>query len=140
MESQGAGLTLGYALAPALVLNANYSYNELLTKTFQAGTQSFFNTPTHKFNLGFDGQALDRALSHNLNHRWADAFRYESTFATGAVPVAQIVDAQVGYTLKALHTTLRAGAPNLFDAPNLPVYGAPQIGRIGYVGLLFDLR
>ena len=140
VQSHGAGLTLNYAVAPALTVNANYSYNELLTKTFRAGTQSFFNTPTHKFNLGFDGQALDRALSYNVNYRWVEGFRYESTFATGNVPVAQTVDAQVGYTLKALHTTLQAGATNLFDTANLQVYGAPQIGRIGYFGLLFDLK
>ncbi|MCC3154092.1 TonB-dependent receptor plug domain-containing protein [Hymenobacter sp. BT770] len=140
VQSHGAGLTLAYAVAPALTLNGNYSYNDLITKEFKAGTQSFFNTPRHKFNLGFDGQALDRKLSYNVNYRWVAAFLYESTFATGTVPQAQTVDAQVGYTLKSLHTTLQAGATNLFDAPNLQVYGAPSIGRIGYVGLLFDIK
>ncbi|HEX8507752.1 MAG TPA: TonB-dependent receptor [Hymenobacter sp.] len=140
VQSQGAGLTLTYAFAPALTLSGNYSYNGLITKEFKAGTQSFFNTPRHKFNLGFDGQILDRQLSYNVNYRWVDAFLYESTFAIGNVPVAQIVDAQVGYTLKKLHTTLQAGGSNLFNAPNLQVYGAPGIGRIAYVGLLFDLK
>ncbi|WP_310396193.1 TonB-dependent receptor [Hymenobacter sp.] len=139
VESQGAGLTLSYAFAPALTLSGNYSYNDLITKDFKAGTQSFFNTPRHKFNLGLDGQALDRQLSYNVNYRWADAYLYESTFATGTVPVAQTLDAQVGYTIKSLRTTLQAGGSNLLAAPNLQVYGAPSIGRIGYVGLLFDL-
>jgi outer membrane receptor for ferrienterochelin and colicin len=140
VESQGAGLTLSYAFAPALTVNGNYSYNDLLTKTFKEGTQSFFNTPRHKFNLGVDGQLLDRALSYNVNYRWVERFLYESTFATGAVPMAQAVDAQVGYTLKSLHTTLQVGATNLFDAPNLQVYGAPSYGRLGYFGLLFDIK
>ncbi|WP_199243496.1 hypothetical protein [Hymenobacter sedentarius] len=75
-----------------------------------------------------------------MNYRWVAAFLYEYTFATGTVPQAQTMAAQVGYTLKSLHTTLQAGATNLFDAPNLQVYGAPSIGRIGYVGLLFDIK
>jgi iron complex outermembrane receptor protein len=140
VESQGAGVTLNYAFAPTLVLSTNYSYNDLVTKTFKAGTQSFFNTPRNKFNVGIDGQALKNKFSYNVNYRWAQSFLYESTFATGTVPTAQTVDAQVGYTLRALHTTLQVGAANLFDAQNYQVYGGPNIGRLGYFGLLFDLK
>ncbi|MBH8570325.1 TonB-dependent receptor [Microvirga sp. STS02] len=140
VQSQGAGITLSYAFAPGLTVNGNYSYNDLITKDFKAGTQSFFNTPKNKFNLGLDGQLLNRALSYNLNYRWVDSFLYESTFATGTVPTAQTVDAQLGYTLKSLHTTLQAGVTNLFDTANLQVYGAPSYGRIGYFGLLFDIK
>ncbi|MFC6222251.1 TonB-dependent receptor [Hymenobacter artigasi] len=140
VQSQGAGVTLSYAFAPGLTLNGNYSYNDLITKDFKAGTQSFFNTPKHKFNFGIDGQLLNRALSYNVNYRWVDSFVYESTFATGTVSTAQTVDAQLGYTLKALHTTLQAGVTNLFDTANLQVYGAPSYGRIGYFGLLFDIK
>ncbi|WP_035565055.1 TonB-dependent receptor [Hymenobacter sp. IS2118] len=140
VKSQGAAFTLSYSFSPALILNGNYSYNELTTDNFKAGTQSFFNTPTHKFNLGADGLLLERKLSYNLNYRWVDAFVYESTFATGTVPVAQTLDAQVGYTLPSLHTTLQVGGTNLLDAQNLQVYGAPSIGRIAYFGLLFDIK
>ncbi|WP_394370826.1 hypothetical protein [Hymenobacter siberiensis] len=75
-----------------------------------------------------------------MNYRWVDSFLYESTFATGTVSTAQTVDAQLGYSLKALHTTLQAGVTNLFDTANLQVYGAPSYGRIGYFGLLFDIK
>ena len=140
VQSQGAGITLTYAFLPALSLSGNYSYNNLITQDFKAGTQSFFNTPRHKFNLGLDGQALDRTLSYNLNYRWVDSFLYESTFATGTVPTAQTVDAQVGYTIKSLHTTAQVGGTNLFDVTNYQVYGAPSFGRIVYFGLLFDIK
>ena len=140
VQSQGAGLTLSYAFAPALTLSGNYSYNDLITKDFKVGTQSFFNTPKHKFNLGLDGQALDRTLSYNVNYRWVDSFLYESTFATGTVATAQTVDAQVGYLIKPLHLTAQAGVTNLFDARNFQVYGAPSYGRLGYFGLLFDIK
>ncbi|MDQ2771492.1 MAG: TonB-dependent receptor, partial [Bacteroidota bacterium] len=140
VQSQGAGITLGYTFSPALVVTGNYSYNYLVTKDFAVGTQSFFNTPKHKFNLGFDGQALDRKLSYNVNYRWVDTYLYESTFATGDIPVAQTVDAQVGYLIKPAHLTVQAGVTNLFDATNYQVYGAPSYGRLGYFGLLFDLK
>jgi iron complex outermembrane receptor protein len=140
VKSQGAGITLSYVVSPTLTLLGNYSFNDLITKDFKAGTQSYFNTPRHKFNLGLDGQALERRLSYNLNYRWADSFLYESTFATGNVPVTHTFDAQLGYSLKAAHTTVQAGVTNLFNTNNLQVYGAPQYGRIGYFGLLFDIK
>ena len=71
---------------------------------------------------------------------WADSFLYESTFATGTVPTAQTVDAQVGYTIKSLHTTAQVGDTNLFDVTNYQVYGAPRFDRIVYFGLLFDIK
>jgi outer membrane receptor for ferrienterochelin and colicin len=139
VQSHGAGLTVNYTFSPALAVAGNYSFNQLLT-SFDAGQQAYFNTPRHKFNLGLDGQALDRRLSYNLNYRWAESFLYESTFATGTVPATHTVDAQLGYTLKAAHTTLQAGVTNLFDNQNLQVYGSPGYGRLGYVGLLFDIK
>ena len=56
------------------------------------------------------------------------------------MPTAQILDAQVGYTLKPLHTTVQAGGTNLLDAPNLQVYGASNYGHFVHVGSLFDIK
>jgi len=140
VESQGAGITLGYSVSPALVLNGNYSFNDLKTSQFKEGTQSFFNTPKHKFNLGVDGLLLERKLSYNLNYRHVGSFLYESTFATGEIPAANIVDAQFGYTISSLHTTAQVGGTNLFDVTNYQVYGAPSFGRLVYFGLLFDIK
>ena len=142
VRTQGASLGLSYVLAPELTLSGNYSFNDFTTDAadLPTGFQTFFNTPRHKFNFSLDGQAFDKALSYNINYRWAESFVYESTFATGAVPVSRVVDAQAGYTVPRLKTTLQAGVSNLFDAPNFQVYGAPSIGRLGYVGLLFELK
>ena len=141
VQSQGAGLTLSYAFAPALTVSGNYSYNDLITKDFKVGTQSFFNTPKHKFNLGLDGQALDRTLSYNVNYRWVDSlplrvdFRHRHRdhrprpwmrrWATSSSPCT---------------SRPRQGVTNLFDAQNYQVYGAPSYGRLGYFGLLFDIK
>ncbi len=75
-----------------------------------------------------------------MNYRWVDSFLYESTFAIGTVPTSQTLDAQLGYTIRPLHTTVQAGGTNLLDSPNLQVYGAPNYGRLMYAGLLFDIK
>ena len=140
VKSQGAGISMGYAFGPALTVTANYSYNELITTDFQPGKLSFFNTPRNKFNLGVDGQLFERLLSYNVNFRRVDSYEFESTFATGTIPVAQVVDAQFGYTVPKLHTTVQVGGTNLFDSTNFQVYGAPSQSRIVYAGLLFDIK
>ncbi len=140
VRTQGAGLSVGYNFAPAFALTGNYSFNNFITKDLREGTQSFFNTPTHKFNLGADGLLLERRLNYNVNYRFTDSFLYESTFATGTLPSTNIVDAQVGYTLPSIHTTLQVGGSNLLDQTNFQVYGAPSLGRLVYVGLLFDIK
>ena len=140
VQTQGASLGLGYFVNAGLTVSANYSFNDFITTDLPADFLTFFNTPRHKFNVGIDGQLLERTLSYNVNYRQASNFRYESTFAIGDVGTTQTVDAQLGYTIKVAHTTLQAGVSNLFDASNFQVYGAPSMGRLGYFGLLFDLK
>ncbi len=140
VKSQGAGISLGYAFGPALTVTGNYSFNELITKDFQPGTLSFFNTPKNKFNLGIDGVLLERKLSYNANYRRVSSYVFESTFATGQIPVANVFDGQVGYNVPKLHTTVQVGGSNLFNSTNFQVYGAASQGRIVYAGLLFDLK
>ncbi|RZJ90113.1 MAG: hypothetical protein EOO60_09310 [Hymenobacter sp.] len=139
IRSQGAGLTLMYNVLPTLTLNGNYSYTELLTRDLLTDTFSFFNAPEHKFNLGFDARLLNSRLDLNANYRWNSSYYYEATFATGILPVGQTFDAQVGYTLPKLRTTLQAGGTNLLNTNNFQAYGAASYGRLAYVGLLFTL-
>ena len=112
---------MGYAFGPALTVTGNYSYNELITTDFQPGTLSFFNTPRNKFNLGVNGQLFERKLSYNANFRRVDSYVFESTFATGTIPTAQVVDAQFGYAVPKLHTTVQVSGTNLFDSTNSQV-------------------
>ena len=39
-----------------------------------------------------------------------------------------------------LDATVQAGVTNLFNNYNLQVYGSPGYGRLGYFGLLFDIK
>ncbi|SHJ35892.1 TonB-dependent Receptor Plug Domain [Hymenobacter daecheongensis DSM 21074] len=140
VKTQGASLGLGYTVGTPLVLSANYSFNDLISKDLPEGFQAFFNTPRHKYNFGLSGLALSRKLGYTVNYRWTDSFIYESTFATGRVAAYHTIDAQAGYNITALRTTLQAGVSNLLDAGNVQTYGSAGIGRMGYVGLLFDIK
>src|SRR6476661_44546 len=139
VKTQGASIGLTYNMNDGLTITTNYSYNDFITKDLPANFLTFFNTPTKEFNFGIDGRLLKRKLSYNVNYRWSDKFTYESTFAVGEIPSIQLVDAQVGYTF-GKYTTLQAGVSNLFDAKNTQVYGASNIGRMGFFGLLFDIK
>ncbi|MCC2545892.1 TonB-dependent receptor [Hymenobacter sp. BT175] len=139
VETQGASIGLSYRFGAPLTVAANYSYNEIFTGKLPEGFQTFFNTPKHKYNVALEGAMMKR-LSYNVNYRWSDSFLYESTFARGQVAAYHTVDAQAGFAFPTLHTTLQAGVSNLFDAGNVQVYGSQGIGRLGYVGLLFELR
>ena len=39
-----------------------------------------------------------------------------------------------------LQTTFEVGGTNLFNSENIQVYGAPQIGRLVFAGLVVDVK
>jgi len=140
VKTQGASVGLSYTVGTPLILSANYSFNDLMSKDLPTGFQTFFNTPRHKYNFGLTGLALSRKLGYTVNYRWTDSYLYESTFATGRLAAYHTVDAQAGYNITAAHTTLQAGVSNLFNTGNVQTYGSAGIGRLGYIGLLFELK
>jgi len=108
-----------------------------------------FNTPEHKFNLGFEGRDIDLDLGFvrlknwgfNMNFKWIEGFLFEgSPQFTGSIPSYYLIDAQLNYRYPKSHTTFKIGAQNLTDNRVVQVYGGPQIGRIVYFSLLFDMN
>ncbi|GAA4017107.1 TonB-dependent receptor [Hymenobacter fastidiosus] len=140
VKTQGASVGLSYTVGAPLILSANYSFNDLVSEDLPESFQTFFNTPRHKYNFGLTGLALSRKLGYTVNYRWTDSYLYESTFATGRLAAYHTVDAQAGYNITKLRTTLQAGVSNLFDSGNVQTYGSAGIGRLGYIGLLFDVK
>ncbi|UYZ62073.1 TonB-dependent receptor [Hymenobacter weizhouensis] len=140
VRTQGAAAGVTYAVAPALNLSANYTLNLLdRSDVTNAEFETYFNTPKHKFNVGATGVVLNH-LSYALNYRWAQGHEYGMPFAVGQLADYSSVDAYLGYGLPRWGAVLQAGASNLFNANNTQVYGAPNIGRLAYVGLQIDVR
>jgi iron complex outermembrane receptor protein len=139
VRASGGLVALTYTVSPALSLTGNYTLNVLQTANLPADFQTYFNTPKHKYNLGAFG-TVAKKVTYSANYRWAQGFLFESPFAAGNLNSFSSVDAQVGYTLPRLGTTLQAGGSNLFDARNVQVYGGPQVGRLIYLGLTLDVK
>ncbi|SHK10434.1 TonB-dependent receptor [Hymenobacter psychrotolerans] len=139
VRTYGAALGLSYSVVRPLTLTANYSLNVLDKSNLPEGFQTFFNTPKHKYNVGANGVAFNH-LSYAVNYRWAQGHLYELPFAVGELQDYSSVDAYVGYAIPKLYTTVQAGGSNLLDATNTQVYGGPNIGRLVFVGLLFDIK
>ena len=104
-----------------------------------AGFRTFFNTPKHKFNIGASGVVL-RNLTYSVNYRWVEGHDQEMPFAAGHITSYRTTDAYLGYAVPKLATTFQAGVSNLFDANNIQIIGGPQIGRLAYLGLLFNVK
>ncbi|MBD2768880.1 TonB-dependent receptor [Hymenobacter sp. BT664] len=131
VRTQGALASLTYTADRSLNLTGNYSFNSLINSHDEV---PFYNTPRHKFNLGAYGE-LTRYLGYNVNYRWAQANRYESTFAAGDLDAYHSFDAQLRYGLPKIGATIEIGGSNILNTNNVQAFGGPQIGRLVYGGL-----
>jgi len=143
--SQGGAIGLNYYLAKYYSLNGNYSYNELITQSTDNIVPAF-NTPKHKYNLGFSGRDLPmgngvNTLGFNVNYKWIQGFIFEgSPQFTGLVPTYDLVDAQVNYTIPKQNLTVKLGASNALNNKQFQTYGGPRIGRMAYLTVTYDFK
>lgn len=149
ITTQGLSVGLNYYLSNQYSLNGNYSWNKL-NKENDDPIIPAYNTPEHKFNLGFSGKEIDfkimdntilEKLSFNLNYKWIQGFNYEgSPQFTGYVPSYGLLDFQLTKNLQKQNLSIKLGASNILNNKALQVYGGPFVGRMMYLSLLFDLK
>jgi len=148
VTTEGFSIGINFYVLPALTIRGNYSYN-LLRKTVEDDPIiPTFNTPRHMYNIGVSVPALQgfnarwtKNISCSANYKWVEGFQYEgSPQFTGHIPSYGIVDAQVSYNLKRQHTTIKVGASNLLNNKHYETYGGPEIGRMAYVQIRYDLN
>jgi outer membrane receptor protein involved in Fe transport len=144
VTTQGFSIGLNYFLGTNYSLSGNYSWNRLNKNFPDDPIIPAFNTPEHKFNLGFGGRNLDlgdgrKNLGFNINYKWIEGFLFEgSPQFTGFIPTYDMLDAQVNYTFKKYDTTLKIGASNILDKQRFQTYGGPRIGRLAYITLTYE--
>ncbi|NVO32206.1 TonB-dependent receptor [Hymenobacter lapidiphilus] len=138
VKTQGVTAGLTYYFNRGFNLTGNYSLNVIDKSDLPAGFQTFFNTPKHKYNVGINGQLSN--LSYSVNYRWVQGHLQEMPFAVGRIRDYSTTDAYLGYLVPKWGTTFQAGISNAFDTNNTQVFGGPQVGRLGYLGLRFDLQ
>jgi iron complex outermembrane receptor protein len=142
--TRGANLGVSYYFYKSHVFTANYSYNKLAVTDEEDPIIPAFNTPLHKFNVGFNARELFKSESGNswgyaINYKWVDNYFWEgSPQFTGPVDKYDLVDAQINYTLQKHHLNFKVGCSNLFNNVHIEAYGGPYIGRMAYVTILYD--
>jgi iron complex outermembrane recepter protein len=141
------GLSIGVSqyLWQFYQLNGNYSFNKLQKLDEDDPIIPAFNTPEHKFNIGFSGRDLligkVNKLGFNVNYKWVDEFIFEgSPQFTGNIPQYALVDAQVNYALVNSNLTFKLGATNILNNKVYQTYGGPRIGRLAYVSALYEFK
>ena len=146
VTTQGFGVGVNYYFYKNYALNANYSWNKLISGDDDPIIPAF-NTPEHKVNLGISARDLRtdfgfftlKNWGFSANAKWVDGFIFEgSPQFTGFVPSYYMVDAAVTTTFKKINTTLKLGASNLTDNRVFTVYGGPIIGRMAYFSVVYE--
>ncbi len=147
-------------------LSGNYSWNKLTSANADPIIPAF-NTPEHKFNLGFSGRELTlfnkiKNVGFGVNYKWIQGFTFEgSPQFTGFIPTYDMVDAQVNLIVPKWNTTFKLGGSNIlglmplfrdvdsvngikestvFDNRNIQVYGGPEVGRLAYFSITYDFN
>ena len=144
VTTQGFSLGLNYYLNSTYRLFGNYSWNKLNKVIEDDPIIPAFNTPAHKFNLGFGGRSIPflgkgKNFGFNINYKWVEGFLFEgSPQFTGFIPTYDMLDAQVNYKFQKIKTTLKIGASNVLNNQSFQTYGGPRIGRLGYVSLTYE--
>ena len=144
ITTQGATVGLNYYLGDHYAINGNYSWN-VLNKESDDPIIPAYNTPEHKFNIGFRGRDLAikkfKGFGFNVNYKWIEGFIFEgSPQFTGSVPTYGLLDAQVNKRIDKANLTIKIGASNLLNNQVLQVYGGPFVGRMIYTSLSFDWK
>ena len=129
INSYGATIGLNTKVFNGFDLGVNYTlakfdFDQASDPDFEAG----FNTPEHKVKLQFGKTNLIKNFGFNINARWQDEFRWESTFVDGTIKSRTVLDAQINYSVPSIKSVFKLGGANLTGQEYL---SAPGIGAIG---------
>jgi iron complex outermembrane receptor protein len=139
----GASLGVNYFFYKNFAFNANYSLNILNRGNSVDSIIPAFNTPPHKFNVGFSANDIkigkQKGFGFNINYKWIHGFVFEgSPQFTGSIPTYSMLDAQISWEVQKIYTTFKIGGSNLVSQRNFQTYGGPGIGRMLYASVLIN--
>lgn len=148
VTTQGFTAGVNYFYKKYLGFATNYSWNVLDRQGSTDPLIPAFNTPEHKYNIGINGRDFDinffgkpsRFWGYGINYKYQTGFMFEgSPQFTGEVPAYYMIDAQISKRIPAWFCTFKLGSNNLTDNRVYQVYGGPQVGRLAYFSILFEL-
>jgi len=144
VTTQGFSVGLNYYIGNYYQAFGNYSWNRL-NSDIDDPIIPAYNTPEHKFNIGFSGREIpysrDLNLGFNINYKWMEGFLFEgSPQFTGPIPSYGLLDLQINGNFTNYHTTIKVGASNILDNRVFHSYGGPRIGRMAYITLTYEFN
>lgn len=146
VQTQGFNIGVNYYFHKIHSFQANYAWNRIVKTDENDPIIPAFNTPEHKFNVGFTArewmkQDNGNSWGYGVNYKWMEGFLFEgSPQFTGFVPTYDLLDAQINYTLARQNIMVKLGASNLLNNQAIQAYGGPAIGRLGYISILYEPR
>jgi len=148
VNTQGFSIGVNYYMNENIALNSNYSWNKLINEETNDPLVPAFNTPEHKFNIGFSNKfALSKKQKNkyniSMNYKWIKGFLFEgSPQFTGMIPTYGLLDGQLNreFDIKnKLILTGKIGVSNLLNNKIFQAYGGPRIGRLIYLSLTLNI-
>jgi outer membrane receptor protein involved in Fe transport len=142
VNSLGAGIGISYFASEKIQMNVNYTYARLITETLEEDLIPGFNTSPHKVNIGLSGRKIWKDLGYSTNFQYVHGFEWQSTFGTGMINRYTVWDIQLNYPFKVKDNELvvRVGSSNVLNQRRREIFGGPQIGRMIYTTLGFNLE
>jgi outer membrane receptor protein involved in Fe transport len=139
IKSLGFGIGVAKKVYKDFEVGANYNYaqfdfDQAKDPSFQAG----FNTPKHRVKASFGNEKLFKNFGFNVSGRWNTSYLWESTFITGTIPSATVVDAQINYSIPKLKSVIKLGAANIGGKEYQQVLGAGLIGQQYFASLTIN--
>ncbi len=72
-------------------------------------------------------------------YKFQDGYRYEGDFASGNIPSAQILDAQVSYKIPKAKLLVKLGANNLLNQYYINAIGNARVGGLYYISFGYNV-
>jgi outer membrane receptor for ferrienterochelin and colicins len=129
-ELRGADLGVNYVLNPKVDFSGTFSWTDLHSMegidirtitgardTARIRELSTLNSPEKKWSLGANFRDLHE-WTGGVTVRHVDEYFFASGINKGTIPTFTTLDANVGYRLRKLNTTLTLGVSNLFTCRN----------------------
>ena len=147
VKTQGFSIGMNYYMTEKMAINSNYSWNKLINEKTDPLVPAF-NTPEHKFNIGFSnkfslGKNKNNKYNLSTNYKWIKGFIFEgSPQFTGIVPSYGLIDSQLNrdfQLMKKFTLTSKIGVSNLLNNKIYQVYGGPRVGRLIYFALTINI-
>lgn len=139
-KSYGTSLGIRYNLIKNYNINANVSYNDLISSNRSDLFITSFNTPKWTVNVSVGNREIIKNIGFTVVARWQDGFLWESPLASGEIPAYYTIDAQATWRIPEIKAQVKIGATNLLNRRYFQYAAGPEVGGLYYVAFTYDLK